>query len=950
MKNKKTLVAFLVCVMVLCAMSVTIFAENVTNFPKSNAAKIGDTEYATVAEALESANAGDELVLLADVEGGIDVPADVTFNGNGFAVSGTLYALGDITFTGHTKANAFDFENVGTEINIGIGACFELTGTGRMIIGHGCTFNIEGNIENAKTANAADITPSLIMPGASFTGAGVTFNVKNAYIKTTASYCSSSKSASGIFDFNIENSIWEQFGKLAFESQSTAATVNFDLKDSVLTTTSHLVFGVSKGEIVIDNSNVNVGVYRQLENQSTMTIKNGSVVYASVNTSSNCKNPGTTIVDNATYNTTGDFSGSDLGTGTLVVKNGAKFTTGKITKANIIIDAEGLAAGEVDMISADLSKLVGTVSVVNGNFEAKIENNKIVLAVKPVAQIGDTKYASLADAIADAKNGDTVKLLEDIEVDTETYIIADDVSITLDMNGKKIAITDKATGNYELFYIYGGLTATGEGTIELTSTIDRGWSAMSAVFHNRGGVLTIENGTFKNLGGTDMAWVVDNSGNSYGDAKTTVNGGTLASSYIAIRNRMDTYGANGGGNGVAHLVVNGGELSGKYAVWGQVSSRGCKGLIEITDGTFIGTSAAILVGEDNTGDVKTAISGGIYSNDVTEYLAEGFEIVKNEDGTFGVAEEKPVLPEATVTKLGAITVDEYAVYNGSGLSDGTVPIDLQIAMQFTAQDDEITAKENYYADYVTDFFIQIDGMSGESFDGTGCYLAGYYDFFGGWVKVPLDGMTIENGKVYPVISSVGFEFTYVDICNFVKDFKCGIYLTDKVLEENPNLNLTLSLGLSETMNDAQAGNFINVDNITYVKNDFIAEYEEKLDTVTSYIRNIATTNDKGESRYQVILFAGIDSLDYSKVGFEITVDGDTREQATNIVYTSYTAAGVTFYPHQWGENCKYIFALPINFKTDFKDKTVTFRPFALKKDGTTKVYADEGNIDKIYNK
>ena len=91
------------------------------------------------------------------------------------------------------------------------------------------------------------------------------------------------------------------------------------------------------------------------------------------------------------------------------------------------------------------------------------------------------------------------------------------------MNVKKIAVADNAAANYELFYIYGGIIVTGNGTIELSSTNNREWKAMSVIFHNRGGVLTIENGTFTNLGGTDMAWVVDNSGNHYGDATTNIN-------------------------------------------------------------------------------------------------------------------------------------------------------------------------------------------------------------------------------------------------------------------------------------------------------------------------------------------------------------------------------------------------------------------------------------------
>ena len=429
-------------------------ADGSYGIQKEKVAEVNGTKYETLAEAAAAAQAGQTIILLADVTEDVTLPAGVIFNGNGKSV-GVITAEGTITFEGHTKATNFGVAYTNTEINIGVGACLEITGTGRLVIGHGCTFNIEGNITDAKTADKSTIQPSLIMPGASFTGAGVTFNVKNAYIKTTASYCSSSKSASGTFDFNIENSIWEQFDKLAFESQSVNATVDFELKDSVLTTGSHLVFGVSRGEVVIDNSNVNVGTARQIENQSTMTIKNGAVVNGAVATSSNAKNPGTIIVEDATYAVTGEFSGSDLGTGTLIIKKGATVSAGSITKANIKVDATGMAAGDTINLTANLANHAGTLSVVNNDkLEAKIVDGKIVLAVKPVAQIGETTYATLEDAFKAATSGCTIEILSDVTVDyywDVRYTGAKfTVPVTIDGNDHTLTFTNTVYdgGNY----------------------------------------------------------------------------------------------------------------------------------------------------------------------------------------------------------------------------------------------------------------------------------------------------------------------------------------------------------------------------------------------------------------------------------------------------------------------------------------------------------------------
>ena len=441
-----------------------VTADNVT-VATSGVAKVGDTTYATLAEAVAAAQAGDEIVLLGDVAEDATLPAGVKFNGNGKAV-GNLIAGGEITFTGVTKATSFGVQYTNTTVNIVPGACLEITGTGRMVIGHGCTFNITGSIEDAKTADKATLVPSLkIAAGASITGNGVTFNVNDAYIVANANTTSKNKNANGTLDFNINNSIWEQTGVLAFyvPTEGMDPVVNFDLKNSVLTTTSHLVFSVTKGEIVFDNSLVNQGTSRQLENRSTMTIKNGSVVNGAVATSSNAINPGTIIVENATYAVTGEFSGAAEGTGTLIVKKGATVSAGSITKANIQIDATGMAAGDEVNLTANLSNLAGTIEVINNdNLDASIVDGKIVLAAKPVAKIDDTTYATLEEAFAAAAEGETITLLADA-----TPALTSQSAITkaavIDLGGNTLTLTEDD--------LYFGTTTFKNGTIVVDPSV-----------------------------------------------------------------------------------------------------------------------------------------------------------------------------------------------------------------------------------------------------------------------------------------------------------------------------------------------------------------------------------------------------------------------------------------------------------------------------------------------
>ncbi len=451
------------CVNVVCYDNVFYSERDYTAIntviTESPVAQIGNTKYATLQGAIDAANSGDTITMLADVTLAEEVtlPAGIIFDGNGKKIDNTVdtkvLAGGDLTFEGYTTIGNFNAN--GKTITIGEGATLETT-SGRMVIGHGATFNITGSITDAKTADTANITPSLIIPGASFTGAGVNFNVTNAYVKFTA-YCSSKNSnASGTYNINVNNSIWEQTGSLVFSEPTSGMdpTFNFNVKDSVLNSTSHLVFAVTKGEIVIDNSNVNNATARQLENRSNLTIKNSSVVNASVATSSNAKNPGTTIVENATYTATGEFSGSDVGTGTLIVKKGANVTMGKITNANIVVDATDMSAGDTVGLSANLSALTGTISVINNNLDAKIEDGKIVLVAKPVAKIGDVEYTDLQTALKALTSGATLTLLDDVTIteawDNRNTGAKITVPVTIDGNGKTIKFTEAVAdgGNY----------------------------------------------------------------------------------------------------------------------------------------------------------------------------------------------------------------------------------------------------------------------------------------------------------------------------------------------------------------------------------------------------------------------------------------------------------------------------------------------------------------------
>ena len=411
------------------------------------------------------------------------------------------------------------------------------------------------------------------------------------------------------------------------------------------------------GEIVLDNCTVvQEGLYTAPYLSMAVAVSNGgkltvnSGTYSATPTSASegynqgsshgswvagvMSSGGTLVINGGTF-TNGNFGEDELATaarGLLFVDcygkleiNGGTFNALKgvvdyqnnlgVAAGNPVVTINGGTYTSVLVDSFDSVKLFSSYVNLNGRLYIQYNADEYTIeleeATNAVAKIGMEGFLTLQDAFAAAGDNDTITLLSDITLDTKSYTIPDGVSVTLDMNGKTIDVVDNRTaGNYELFYIYGELTVTGNGTINLSSTTNREWNAMSTIFHNRGGVLTIENGTYTNNGITAMAYVIDNSANYYGDAVTNILDGTLYSSYIAIRNRMEEN--SHGASGIAILNVSGGSIDAlKRAIWAQASSTSltspATGIINITGGEVGFIQTAYSAGST----ALTTISGGI---------------------------------------------------------------------------------------------------------------------------------------------------------------------------------------------------------------------------------------------------------------------------------------------------------------------------------------------------
>ena len=249
-----------------------------------------------------------------------------------------------------------------------------------------------------------------------------------------------------------------------------------------------------------------------------------------------------------------------------------------------------------------------------------------------VAQVGETKYETLADAIA---QGGTVTLLSNTELDT-MITVPSGANVVLDLNGYTITGTDTTTKNFSLLDNRGTLKITSSvvgGKMTLTATTNNGWNRYSAVVaNNPGGNLTIEsNVTLEHLGGTDMTYGVDNLTNGKGtSAVTTINGGTIKSNYRGIRQFLN------GVEATNIVTINGGTVEGanKAIFFHDPSTNANSGKLTVGANADINGGVYLFVTEGSTEwpvEVSIAAAALDAAGVTTKNVPAGYAVINVND-------------------------------------------------------------------------------------------------------------------------------------------------------------------------------------------------------------------------------------------------------------------------------------------------------------------------------
>ena len=366
--------------------------------------------------------------------------------------------------------------------------------------------------------------------------------------------------------------------------------------------------------------------------------------------------------------------------------SGAKAAV-ELINDNNVADAKSAFKLKGGTYSSDISALLDENSVAE-----KQGDNYVVTTY--YAQVGETRYTTLQDAVDAATAGQTVTVITDVDMTSGKNItVKEGQNIVLDMNGhsikganadhKNILVKGKLTlkdskenstgkiyaetpyqyGVYDKPLVYVG--SKGEFVMESghiysvipEKTADNGQFGIGAYDNSK---VTINGGT------VESGWyAIAGNGSGVQTTAITINGGTLVSTSdyaiyhpqfgtLTINDGAVVYGAAGAiamkrGN----LVVNGGTMTSKgigdTGTWGDGTGNLGKAALNfcapygdvaatIKGGTITAEGDAVLIDAKPTAGktVTLAIEGGTYSSDVSKYCAAGFTATPNSDGTYGI--------------------------------------------------------------------------------------------------------------------------------------------------------------------------------------------------------------------------------------------------------------------------------------------------------------------------
>ena len=657
------------------------------NQPSANVAKVGDTEYATLGEAIAALSSSYTLELLD--ESAWDVATPVYWAAG--SESGYVATLAD-ALTAAYMANAGGITIV----------CRPGTDVGKLTHGHVAdNITIYGN--NAYISSGeCDLEVDTYMFSRD-TGKQVTTG--GAYLDKDITVTAYELDNLGVWGqrhtgHKVTVNLTDCDSVHGITVQRVYISGTTGVNDITLTgcdfgTKATSVYSNADGKVVIDNcsftgAQVPVNFNHKANGTQTVTVQNSKFTNCGdngdwkqfaapvrfVNSGSGTMN---TTVGTCTFTDTVGGNGDILlGDGREGEKSNNVSLTVENTAANVQAQQPGYYAknGTTDEskqgtknVAAD-DKLTTSVTQLMPSSETTY-----------VAEVNGAKYKSLQAAVDAAKSGATVTLL----ADTRENVTVSKNAIVLDLNGHTLnGGTENAKPALTVDNKKVTLKDSSEaqtGTIKREDTADTKTSHYVIDIQGKNGFMIVESGKVENnsgIPGVKGSSLIRLGNDSVSGWPTlTIKGGTFtqdnfiaikvdrgtlhllggtvnSANSFAIENWNNAYIKGGTVNGTvstwvystgaafSKLEISGGTVNGNVASVNYDNAADKQARVYVTGGTVTGTLGTYtynngLVAMDETAKATIEVTGGTFSKDPTQYVVEDSAISKNDDGTYGVA-------------------------------------------------------------------------------------------------------------------------------------------------------------------------------------------------------------------------------------------------------------------------------------------------------------------------
>ena len=656
---------------------------------KFKAQVVGGLKYEMASTAISKAPAGSTVILLSDCEEGNlgpSVSKNVTID-----LNGKNLVFQSITVDIHGNLTIKDSGNGGTYNGTYVDYSVRVK--------RGSVFNLEsGTLTNSSTHPKTSNVVVWVEGGTAKKPAASTANIKGGKIETKGTPVFVRDPGATV---NVSGGDLVGSGLACIAGNGTKGQGGTTINVSGGTLTANAA----------DKASAACGIYHP--NEGTLNITGGTINVA--DGVGVLMRGGEMTMTGGEINATGDATrtgsvgdnNNNIGVSGVIFDRDANYPAVATTKIKIDGDAKVNGAKEaVELINTNgVAGAKSAFSLKGGTYNKDVsalldensvaeEKNGVYVVTTYYAQVGEAKYATLQEAADAATAGQTVKVINDVDMTTDgnlTVKVGKD--IVLDMNGHSIK---GANADYKNILVWGKLTLkdskeNSTGKIYAETPYQYGVYDKPLVYVGSKGEFVMESGHIYSVipkktadngqfgigaydnskvtinGGTvESGWyAIAGNGSGVQTTTITINGGTLVSTSdyaiyhpqfgtLTINDGAVVYGAAGAiamkrGN----LVVNGGTMTSKgigdTGNWGDGTGNLGKAALNfcapygdvtaiIKAGTITAEGDAVLIDAKPTEGktVTLAIEGGTYSSDVSKYCSPGFTATPNADGTYGI--------------------------------------------------------------------------------------------------------------------------------------------------------------------------------------------------------------------------------------------------------------------------------------------------------------------------